>query len=95
MSDFASHPAIDDSPWNPDADAQPEGLRIPSHLIDDSIEQQVRDGAWAGIIAGDADEVDVAAEVMLLADGAVDLIQASTIATLLLDARRQQLAGGR
>lgn len=93
MSTHDLHPATDDSPWDPDADAaQPEGLRIPAELLDAEREQSVRDGAWAYIVSGETDEVDVAAEVMLLADGTLDPNRASAIAALLLDARRAQRA---
>ncbi len=87
-----SHPADDrdDAPRVPGA--QPEGLQIPSRLIDAAHEQPVRDGAWAFIVAGEDDEIEVAAEVMLLADGAVDADRASSIATHLLEARARQIA---
>lgn len=94
MSAYDAHPATDDAPWDPDTTtAQPEGLRIPVQLISAEHEQAVRDGAWASIIAGETDELDVAAEVMMLADGAVDPETASTIATFLLETRRHQLEG--
>lgn len=94
MSTHDSHPATDTAPWDPYADAaQPEGLRIPTQLIDAAHEQAVRDGAWAYIVSGETDEVEVAAEVMLLSDGTVDPAGAGSIAAFLLDSRREQLRG--
>ena len=81
MSAYDAHPATDAAPWDPEADAaQPSGLRIPETLIPAELEQTVRDGAWAEIVA----------EVMLLSDGGVELDAAERIAAFLLDARRKQ-----
>lgn len=94
MSTYDAHPATDTAPWDPDADtAQPDGLRIPTQLIPDAQEQTVRDGVWAYIVSGETDEVDVAAEVMMLSDGTVDPATAGSIAAFLLEKRRHQLQG--
>lgn len=91
MSAYDAHPATDAAPWDPEADAaQPSGLRIPETLIPAELEQIVRDGAWAEIVAGETDELEIAAEVMLLSDGGVELDAAERIAAFLLDARRKQ-----
>lgn len=90
MSAYDAHPATDAAPWDPDADAQPTGLRIPETLIAAELEQTVRDGAWAEIVAGETDELEIAAEVMLLSDGGVELDAAERIAAFLLEARTKQ-----
>lgn len=76
--------------------AQPDGLRIPPHLIDPAVEEDVRTRVWTVITTGESDPEYLAEYVMDEAELDEDQLsreRAIEIATYLVDARRAQQAG--